>query len=550
VIGTIGSDETTGSKAGHVDSVSGISDASSDNDLVYLRNCAPPSTSCVVVGFCNEAEGSYGDGGIAYFTSQQIDDTLNFVNNASSAELDACSGITATEAANLAAGAPYSAIGTVGFDETTGAIPGHIDSVSGISDARSDNDFVKLRRCAPVSNSCTNGDTEIKFVSFNIQNLGTSKAGKPAVFDIYVNIALKFDIMLIQELSNVPDRSDNTGPVIRQLLGEINIASANQHSMSVSPRVGDAGAEQYVIIYKHQKLNLIENFVYNDTVNDFEREPYVVRMQAGGENFYIGNIHTKPDFAQSEIYALKDVAHFIDDTDADIIIAGDYNADCSYFNEGSDWSGFELLGEGYFNVIDDSWDTTVGSTICTYDRILISSSLTDDLVSGSGKILLFDDPAQGGWDMNDILTDGCSLGYISCSATYNDAAKKVSDHYPVEMTLRFSNSGGGGVVGCNDGGNYGNGGISSFTGQQVADTLALVNGSTATVLDACTGISTSEASYLANGAPYTAIGTIGADESTGTTPGHIDSVSGISDAGSDNDLVRLRNCAQVTSSCN
>jgi hypothetical protein len=68
--------------------------------------------------------------------------------------LDACTGISSSEAANIAAGAPYSAIGTIGSDEATGAISDHIDSVSGISDASSDNDLVRLRNCAPVTNSC------------------------------------------------------------------------------------------------------------------------------------------------------------------------------------------------------------------------------------------------------------------------------------------------------------------------------------------------------------------------------------------------------------
>ena len=81
------------------------------------------------------------------------------------------SGISSSEANNLVAGAPFSGLGTLGSDESTGAISEHIDSVSGISDATSDNDLVQLRNCAPTTNSCTSGLTEVKIASFNIQKL-------------------------------------------------------------------------------------------------------------------------------------------------------------------------------------------------------------------------------------------------------------------------------------------------------------------------------------------------------------------------------------------
>ena len=365
--------------------------------------------------------------------------------------------------------------------------------------------------------------------------------------NIYAKIAQRYDAMFIQELSNVPDNPDNTGPVIRQLFSDVNLKSGDQHSMSISERVGGSGAEQYVVIYKHDKLTLLENYIYDDSLSQFTREPHIVKLKVDSENFYVSNIHTKPDDAFDEIYALENVADSLIGTDSDILLLGDLNADCSYFDEDDDWNAFNLIGEGYQNMISNGWDTTVAtSTTCTYDRMVLSPSMATKYVPYTGKLLAFDDPSKGGFDMNDVIADGCALGYLSCSATINEAALKVSDHYPVEISLRFA---GATVIGCSDGGNYGDGGISSFSDQQVADTLSFVNSASISTLDSCTGITNSEATNLVAGAPFTAIGTIGSDEITGASPGHIDSISAISDASSDNDLLRLRDCAPATSSC-
>ena len=278
---------------------------------------------------------------------------------------------------------------------------------------------------------------QVRMASFNIENFGESKASKPAVMNVLVDIALRYDLLLVQELTNVPDREDNTGPVIRQFLNELNAASGGQYAMVISPRVGDAQPEQYVTIYRTHVVSVLESFQYADSSNAFIREPAITRVQVGDEDFYITNVHTAPDFAESEIYAQTDVAHAIDGVDPDIVLLGDWNADGTYFSESLDWPGFALLGEGYENRIDDSWDTTVLSTNYTYDRIMLSPSLLDNDIPGSAAPFYFDDPVSGGWDMTPILVEGCSLGYLPCDATYQDAARRVSDHYPVEITLQF-----------------------------------------------------------------------------------------------------------------
>jgi endonuclease/exonuclease/phosphatase family metal-dependent hydrolase len=179
---------------------------------------------------------------------------------------------------------------------------------------------------------------QIKLASFNIENFGTSKASKPAVMKVLVDIALRYDVLLLQELTNIPDNPDDTGPVIRQYLSEINAASGNAYALALSPRIGGTQGEQYVILYRTQNVSILEKALYADPNDAFVREPLLTRIKVGNdEDFYISNIHTSPDFAKDEIYAQTSVAQSIASVDQDIILLGDWNSDGAYFNESTDW---------------------------------------------------------------------------------------------------------------------------------------------------------------------------------------------------------------------
>ncbi len=91
--------------------------------------------------------------------------------------------------------------------------------------------------------------------------------------------------------------------------------------------------------------------------------------------------------------------------DSDIIVMGDLNTDCSYFNE----NGQSPLRSSDYNwVINNSVDTTTKSTDCTYDRIIITNPVKTDFTGDSG-VFRFD--------------AAYNLSYENTIA--------VSDHYPV-----------------------------------------------------------------------------------------------------------------------
>ncbi|KAL6072776.1 Deoxyribonuclease-1-like 2 [Balamuthia mandrillaris] len=282
--------------------------------------------------------------------------------------------------------------------------------------------------------------------SFNIQQMGDTKilSGRDEVVNVIVSTLLRFDIIFIQELQNGPNDAcgQYTGPAICALLAAMNELSDTPYGLNVGPRAN--GVEQYAILYKEHIFSVEESFPYSPA-ETFARTPQVVLMKhkPSGNQFWSINIHTQPTKAREEIQALTDVVASLslDVTDM-VVVLGDFNSDGSYFSERKGWPlFFAALGDGWMNAIHDDMDTTVAHSDNTYDRIVLSPSLAETLIPDSAAVFYYDDPSQGGFSMSAIQEEGCAKKYISqCPATVNEAASKVSDHYPVEVFLDFGGS--------------------------------------------------------------------------------------------------------------
>nr|XP_020770961.1 deoxyribonuclease-1 isoform X5 [Odocoileus virginianus texanus]XP_020770962.1 deoxyribonuclease-1 isoform X5 [Odocoileus virginianus texanus]XP_020770963.1 deoxyribonuclease-1 isoform X5 [Odocoileus virginianus texanus]XP_020770964.1 deoxyribonuclease-1 isoform X5 [Odocoileus virginianus texanus] len=104
------------------------------------------------------------------------------------------------------------------------------------------------------------------------------------------------------------------------------------------------------------------------------------------KEFAIVPLHSAPSDAVAEINSLYDV--YLDVRQKwdlnDIMLMGDFNADCSYVTS-SQWSSIRLRTSSTFQwLIPDSADTTATSTNCAYDRIVVAGSLLQSsVVSGS-----------------------------------------------------------------------------------------------------------------------------------------------------------------------
>ena len=247
----------------------------------------------------------------------------------------------------------------------------------------------------------------IKIASFNIQIFGVSKASKPDVMDILARTISKFDLVAIQEIR------DKTGTAINDLEAAVD-SLGTDYDYIIGPRLGrSTSKEQYAYIYNTATITAGSSYTYDDTAQDiFSRDPYIAEFKAaaGTFDFVLISIHTAPDDATQEINALDDVVkdaqeHFKDEKD--FIVLGDFNADCSYFDE--DDLSCPLRAECYKWIITNEMDTNLAKSSCTYDRIVITKAATAEDYADECGVYRFD-------QIHDLKFK---------------AAKKVSDHYPV-----------------------------------------------------------------------------------------------------------------------
>ena len=247
-----------------------------------------------------------------------------------------------------------------------------------------------------------------KIAAFNIQIFGKTKSDKTDVMTVLTKIVREFDIVLIQEIR---DASEQTIP---NFIEKINQIEGATYSFIQSPRLGrTTSKEAYAYLYNTETVQFIQgsDYVYNDTNDVFEREPYIASFKIGNFDFVLAGIHTKPEDAYNEIGNLTSVVSSIQTAkpkEKDIIIMGDFNADGSYFNE-DDTSNLFKASE-YNWIITNDIDTTV-KTDYTYDRIVVlDTTLNHEYDAGTAQAFYFDQ------------------AYGLTNQTF---VEKISDHYPI-----------------------------------------------------------------------------------------------------------------------
>jgi len=248
--------------------------------------------------------------------------------------------------------------------------------------------------------------------AFNIQVFGQSKMDKPDVVDVLIQIVQRYDILMIQEIR------DSAQTALPELVEKVNKASSHSYGFVVSPRTGRSSSkEQYGYIFRRDKVAVNGEYQYPDYDDFFEREPYTVnfeRLNRGSQKYfsYIA-IHAKPDDAAEEISSLVTVYdEIIPIFGEDALLAGDFNADCSYVCKNC-WDNVDLWNDSRFTwLIGHTADTTVSSNDCSYDRLVVAG---DDMTENSsrGDVFYFDQ-------------------YFGLS---QKETEEVSDHYPVEFYL-------------------------------------------------------------------------------------------------------------------
>lgn len=247
----------------------------------------------------------------------------------------------------------------------------------------------------------------IEVAAFNIQVFGKTKASKPEVIDILSSIIRNYDIVAVQEIR------DSSQTALPALVEGVN-STGMEYKFIVGERLGrTTSKEQYAYLYNNETIELIGSpYTYQEPegTDTFHREPYTAyfRVKNSSFDFVLMTIHIDPDEATHEINGLPAV---IEDAkprfpgEEDFIVMGDFNADCTYFDEEGP---SPLRSSEYHWLINNTFDTTTKTTDCTYDRIVITTPTLSDF-SGDAGVFRFD-------------------------LTYNLTNKNttaVSDHYPV-----------------------------------------------------------------------------------------------------------------------
>ncbi len=251
-----------------------------------------------------------------------------------------------------------------------------------------------------------------RIATFNIKVFGETKMGKSDVVSELVNITLRYDMVVVQEIKDL----DQTVPY--DFLDAINNESNESYAMALSERSGQqeddqGGQEQYAIYYRTSRFELDSAWLHNDSeLDEFQREPFISNFNLLSKNGTVIEdltfitVHTKPAYAVNETASLHNVVETLKEnsTESDIILLGDFNADCSYAST-YELNQLEIRSPEYLWVVPDSADTTFSeNTHCAYDRIVLTSDV--------------DDRFFGRWGVDRDMSDS-----------------DVSDHFPVWFDL-------------------------------------------------------------------------------------------------------------------
>ncbi|XP_056614673.1 deoxyribonuclease 1 like 4, tandem duplicate 2 [Triplophysa dalaica] len=263
----------------------------------------------------------------------------------------------------------------------------------------------------------------MKIASFNIKRLGPTKLSNANVVKYLIKIFSRYDMIVILEVV------DKSGKSIEKFLRELNSTGANKKrpfSMIGSSRLGRTlYKEQFVCFYRKDEAELVDTYQYEDNQEGdedaFSREPFILRFCCKHtvlKDLVLIPVHTKPKDSGKELDELYDVFLHVKDkwkTD-NVMILGDFNADGAYVSK-KKMKGIRIRSDPDFHwLIGDDVDTTASlSNDHTYDRIVVyKNDMLQAVVPRSAKPFNF----QIAYKLSEEM------------------ALDISDHYPVEVTLK------------------------------------------------------------------------------------------------------------------
>ena len=259
--------------------------------------------------------------------------------------------------------------------------------------------------------STNNPKTTIKIASFNIQIFGKNKASEPEVIKTLAKIVSRFDVVAIQEIREKTNTAVTALDSALEALGE-------KYDYVIGPRLGRSNTkEQYAFFYRASVLRIGETYTYKELGADYiHREPLVSQFfsKRSTFDFVLINAHIDPDDVDREISVYPEIVADAQKRlgDEDIMIMGDFNADCGYFDEDKQ---IKLRDKRKFKwLIANQLDSTVAKDSCAYDRMIVTRSMAKQF-TGKAGVFPFD-----------IVYD------------LDVEPKEISDHYPVYAVFSYN----------------------------------------------------------------------------------------------------------------
>jgi len=216
-----------------------------------------------------------------------------------------------------------------------------------------------LSGCVSEEPSMEVDDDYISIANWNLQVFGPTKASKGYILDFYDEKLSEYDIIFVQEIR------DSSGKAFNKLCKKF-----EGYNCVITDREGRTSSkEQIGVIYK-KDLTLRSIITLPDPDDVWERSPVMVKFEVKDYNFTIYNTHLKPDDVYREINALEDIIV----NEGNVMVLGDLNADCSYYDEEKD----EAFDEWFWLIYNEE-DTTVSDADCAYDRIIVNEDMVNEI---------------------------------------------------------------------------------------------------------------------------------------------------------------------------
>jgi len=221
-------------------------------------------------------------------------------------------------------------------------------------------EFEKFKMEMPSHiNSNISEAEKFTIANWNLDVFGEKKALDKELMKTYASIVGNYDIIFLQEIR------DESGESFKELCSLLPAYNCN-----ISTRAGRSSNKEQVGIIYRKGIKIINFTDFNpDVLDRWERPPIEVEFNVNSYKFTVYNIHTKPTNASIELIHLESAVQ----NQGDVIVLGDLNADCGYYNPGKE-SQF-----GKWNwIISDTDDTTQSNSSCAYDRIIINDNTKNE----------------------------------------------------------------------------------------------------------------------------------------------------------------------------